>query len=121
MAWAVVGDCTNCMKLKVAISLTIAEFWCSKMLKSPSITQGVLNCNTCVNNLDSTVVKFAWDTLGDLYTTAICILPALRTRMVVDTAKPLCIGWVHLAWDTNQNYTFVFTCYSVTSDVNLVI
>ena len=126
MAWAVVGDCTNCMKLKVAISLTIAEFWCCKKssLKSPSITQGVLNCDTCVNNLDSTVVKLASDTL---YTTAICILPALRTCTVADTASMpvvanLCVldGFIWLGTQM-QNSTFVFTCYSVTSNVNLVM
>ena len=68
MPWAVVGDCTNCLKLKLVISLTIAEFWCCKRssLKSPSITHGMLHVDTCVNILDSTVMKVACGTLGDL-------------------------------------------------------
>ena len=46
-------------------------------LKSPSITQGVLHSVTCLNSLVSTVIKITRGTLGDLYTTAICILLTL--------------------------------------------
>ena len=54
----------------------MTEFWQCKIssLKSPSITQGTVHSVTCVNSLVSKVVSVAWDTLGDLYTTAICKL-----------------------------------------------
>ena len=81
---------------------------------------------TRVNNIDSTVVKLAWDTLGDLYTTAICILSALRTCTVADTASMpvvanLCVldGFIWLG--TQIKTPPLFSHCSVTSDVNLVM
>ena len=56
-------------------------------LKSPSIIQGDLHSDTYVNSLDSIVIRVVWDTLGDLYTTATCILPTLGNCIVVDTAS----------------------------------
>ena len=76
-------------------------------LKSPSITQGMLHSVTCLNSLVSTVISVALGTLGDLYTTAICILLALGSCIVADTASMpllvnLCIyiGWIHVARNT---------------------
>ena len=48
----------------------IGEFSRSS-LKSPSITQGVLDTDTCLSSLVSTVVNAVQDTLGDRYTRAI--------------------------------------------------
>ena len=56
-------------------------------LKSPSITQGVLHSVKCLNSLVSTVINVARGTLGDLYTTATCILLASGNCMVADTAS----------------------------------
>ena len=62
-------------------------------LKSPSITQGMLHSVTCLNSLVSTVISVALGTLGDLYTTAICILLALGNCIVADTASmPLLVN-----------------------------
>ena len=55
-------------------------------LKSPSIT-GVLHNETCVNNLDSNDINVVCSMLGDLYTTAIYILPILDKCNVVETAS----------------------------------
>ena len=58
-------------------------------LKSPSITQGMLHSVTCLNSLVSTVISV----VGDLYTTAICILLALGNCIVADTASmPLLVN-----------------------------
>ena len=62
-------------------------------LKSPSITQGMLHSVTYLNSLVSTVISVALGTLGDLYTTAICILLALGNCIVADTASmPLLVN-----------------------------
>ena len=93
-------------------------------LKSPSITQGMLHSVTCLNSLVSTVISVALGTLGDLYTTA--ILLALGNCIVADTASmPLLVNLCTLdgfMWlGTQQHSTFVLTCNSITSDINLII
>ena len=83
-------------------------------LKSSNIVQGMLHSVTCLNSLVSTVIiNIAWGTLGDLYTTAICILPVLGTCIVADTASMplvanLCTldGLICLGTQ-NQNFTFL--------------
>ena len=62
-------------------------------LKSPSITQGMLHSVTCLNSLVSTVISVALGTLGDLYTTAICILLALG-NCIVASMPLLSVHWM---------------------------
>ena len=71
-------------------------------LKSPSVTQGMLHSVTCLNSLVSTVISV----VGDLYTTAICILLALGNCIVADTASMpllvnLCTGFMWLGTHSN--------------------
>ena len=40
---------------------------------------------------------------------------------VANMHKSVYISWVQLARNTNQYTTFVLTCHSITSDVNLII
>jgi hypothetical protein len=115
---AVVGECTSCVKLKPDIILTIAGLCCCKMssFKSPSITQCVLHSVTCPNSLVTTVINVARGTLGDLYTTAICILPALGNFVVADTASvPLVANLFTLdefVWlGTAQNIAKLHLCF----------
>ena len=72
----------------------------------------MLDSDTCVNNLDNTAINVVWGTLGDLYTTAIWILPTFGKCIGADTASmplPFCITRIHLARDIKPNSTIVLT------------